>query len=402
MKINISDYRYPLEDKQIARFPESPRDESRLLVYRESGIEHSKFKRIADYLPENAHLVLNNTRVIPARLFFKRKTGANIEIFLLNPVKPSEVLPLVMEETQAVTWHCVIGNKRRWKRGETLEGHFRHGGEDLLLKARLSDSDENHVHLTWEGEIPFSQVVVAYGNIPLPPYLNREAEESDKQDYQTIYSEKEGAVAAPTAGLHFTPAVFEELEQKGIGKSFVTLHVGAGTFMPVKEENALNHPMHSEQMVIHRGFIKNLLKNDGFIIPVGTTSMRSLESLYWFGVKILEGYEYPFFIEKLYPYQSHEEISMRASFKAILALLEQENQEQLIGNTEIMIFPGYTFKVCRGLITNFHQPASTLLLLVAALIGEQSWKEVYRQARENNYRFLSFGDSSLLLPGVGN
>lgn len=398
MKINISDYQYPLDDAQIARFPENPRDESRLLVYRKSGIEHSKFKRIADYLPENAHLVLNNTRVIPARLFFKRKTGASIEIFLLNPVEPSEVLPLVMEETQAVAWHCVIGNKRRWKAGETLEGHFRHEGKDLLLKARLSDSHENHVHLTWEGGIPFSQVVVAYGNIPLPPYLNREAEESDKQDYQTIYSEKEGAVAAPTAGLHFTPAVFEELEQKGIGKSFVTLHVGAGTFMPVKEENALNHPMHSEQMVVHRDFIENLLKNDGFIIPVGTTSMRSLESLYWLGVKILEGNEHPFFIEKLYPYKSHEEISMRASFEAILALMEQESQEQLIGNTEIMIFPGYTFKVCRGLITNFHQPASTLLLLVAALIGEQSWKEVYRQARENNYRFLSFGDSSLLLP----
>lgn len=401
MKINISDYQYPLEDRQIARFPESPRDESRLLVYRGSGIEHNKFKRIADYLPENAHLVLNNTKVIPARLFFKRKTGASIEIFLLNPIEPSEVLPLVMEETRAVTWHCVIGNKRRWKENEVLEGEFRHEGKDLRLSARLIPGGENHVSLEWEGEIPFSQVVVAYGNIPLPPYLNREAEESDKQDYQTIYSEKDGAVAAPTAGLHFTAAVFEELKRKGINRSFVTLHVGAGTFMPVKEENALNHPMHSEQMVIHRDFIENLLKNDGFIVPVGTTSMRSLESLYWFGVKILEGSEHPFFVEKLYPYRLHEDISMRASFEAILALLKQENQEQLIGNTEIMIFPGYTFKVCKGLITNFHQPASTLLLLVAALIGEQNWKEVYRQARENNYRFLSFGDSSLLLPGEG-
>lgn len=398
MKINISDYQYPLEDKQIARFPESPRDESRLLVYRPSGIEHTKFKRISDYLPENAHLVLNNTKVIPARLFFKRKTGANIEIFLLNPVEPSEVLPLVMEETRAVTWHCVIGNKRRWKEGEVLEGEFRYEGKNLQLKARLTDNLQNYVSLEWDGGIPFSQVVVAYGNIPLPPYLNREAAESDKQDYQTIYSEKDGAVAAPTAGLHFTRAVFEELQQKGIGKSFVTLHVGAGTFMPVKEENALNHPMHSEQMVVHRNFIENLLKNDGVILPVGTTSMRSLESLYWFGVKILEGCENPFFVEKLYPYRSHEDISMKASFEAILELLSQENQEQLIGNTEIMIFPGYRFRVCKGLITNFHQPASTLLLLVAALIGEQSWKEVYRQARENNYRFLSFGDSSLLLP----
>lgn len=398
MKINISDYQYPLEDGQIARFPENPRDESRLLVYRKSEIAHTKFKEIADYLPENAHLVLNNTKVIPARLFFKRKTGAIIEIFLLNPIEPGTVLPLVMEETRSVTWHCVIGNKRRWKEDEILEGEFRYEGRSLPLKAGLTNSLQNHVRLEWEGEIPFAQVVVAYGNIPLPPYLNREAEESDKQDYQTIYSEKDGAVAAPTAGLHFTPAVFEKLQQKGVGKSFVTLHVGAGTFMPVKEENALNHPMHSEQMVVHRDFIENLLKHDEFIVPVGTTSMRSLESLYWFGVKILEGSDNPFFIEKLYPYKSHEDMGMRASFEAILEFLEHEKQEQLIGNTEIMIFPGYTFKVCKGLITNFHQPASTLLLLVAALIGEQSWKEVYRQARENDYRFLSFGDSSLLLP----
>jgi len=398
MKINISDYQYPLEDRQIARFPENPRDESRLLVYRPAGIEHTRFKNIAGYLPGNAHLVLNNTRVIPARLFFKRKTGANIEIFLLNPIEPSGVLPLVMEQTRTVTWHCVIGNKRRWKEGESLEGEFRYEDRTLLLKARLTDNLQNYVQLEWEGDVPFSQVVVAYGNIPLPPYLNREAEESDKQDYQTIYSEKDGAVAAPTAGLHFTPAVFDELEKKGIGKSFVTLHVGAGTFMPVKEENALNHPMHSEQMVVHRRFIENLLLNESFILPVGTTSMRSLESLYWFGVKILEGSENPFFIEKLFPYDGHGDISMRASFEAILRFLEHENQEQLIGNTEIMIFPGYRFRVCKGLITNFHQPASTLLLLVAALIGEQSWKEVYRQARENNYRFLSFGDSSLLLP----
>ncbi len=398
MKINISDYQYPLDDRQIARFPEHPRDESRLLVYTASGIAHTRFKKIADYLPENAHLVLNNTKVIPARLFFRRKTGANIEIFLLNPIEPGPVLPLVMEATRTVTWHCVIGNKRRWKEGETLEAEFRYEGKNLNLRATLSDSTRNYVRLEWEGEVPFSQVVVAYGNLPLPPYLNREAEESDKEDYQTIYSEKDGAVAAPTAGLHFTPGVFEALEKKGIRKSFVTLHVGAGTFMPVKEENALNHPMHSEQVVVQRDFIESLLKDPEMILPVGTTSMRSLESLYWFGVKILEGSDRPFFIEKLYPYREREEISMLASFEAILHLMDQENQEQIIGNTEIMIFPGYRFRVCKGLITNFHQPASTLLLLVAALIGEQNWKEVYRQARENDYRFLSFGDSSLLLP----
>lgn len=398
MKIKISDYEYPLDDKQIAKFPESPRDESKLLVYRSSDIEHSRFKNIVDYLPANTHLVLNNTKVIPARLYFKRKTGANIEIFLLNPVEPSTVLPVIMEQTETVTWHCVIGNKRRWKSGEVLEGQFRYNGEYYKLDAELTDNENNLVKLTWEGGMQFSELVVAYGNIPLPPYLNRESEESDKQDYQTIYSEKDGAVAAPTAGLHFTDEVFAELKTKGIQKSFVTLHVGAGTFMPVKEENALNHPMHSEQMIVHEDFIESLLKSPEFIVPVGTTSMRSLESLYWFGVKIIEGSPNPYFIEKLFPYQEHEKISLRESFEAILRLLKHENQQQLIGSTEIMIFPGYEFKVCKGLITNFHQPASTLLLLVAALIGEQNWKEVYKQAREQNYRFLSFGDSSLLLP----
>lgn len=398
MKIKISDYEYPLDDKQIAKYPESPRDESKLLVYKNTEIEHSKFRKISEFLPSNAHLVLNNTKVIPARLFFKRKTGANIEIFLLNPIEPSQVLPLVMEERNTVTWHCVIGNKRRWKQEETLEGEFEYKGVKYALKAELTDTFKNNVKFTWEGGLPFSELVVAYGNIPLPPYLNRESEESDKKDYQTIYSENDGAVAAPTAGLHFTPEVFAELDNLGVKKSFVTLHVGAGTFMPVKEENALNHPMHSEQMVVNKSFIEGLLANPEFVIPVGTTSMRSLESLYWFGVKIIEKNPLPFFVEKLFPYQEHENISMKESFEAILKYMAHENQEQLIGNTEIMIFPGYMFRVCKGLITNFHQPASTLLLLVAALIGEQKWKDIYKQARENNYRFLSFGDSSLLIP----
>lgn len=398
MKIKISDYEYPLDDQQIARFPENPRHQSKLLIYSPERIQHSVFKDIGSFLPSNTHLVLNNTKVIPARLFFKRKTGANIEIFLLNPVEPSTVLPVIMDLKESVTWHCVIGNKRRWKSDELLEGTFESNGKNYKLTAQLIDHEENLVRFDWEGGLPFSELVVAYGNIPLPPYLNRASEESDKQDYQTIYSENDGAVAAPTAGLHFTDEVFNELEHKGVQKSFLTLHVGAGTFMPVKEENALNHPMHSEQMVVHKDFIQGLLNNSEFIIPVGTTSMRSLESLYWFGVKIIEGNSNPFFIEKLFPYQKHESISFSESLNAILQFLQNENQVQFIGSTEIMIFPGYQFQVCKGLITNFHQPASTLLLLVAALIGEQKWKEVYKEARENNYRFLSFGDSSLLLP----
>lgn len=394
--MKISDFTYPLPDEKIAKYPASPRDESKLLVFENSEVKHSVFKEIVDFLPKNAHLVLNDTKVIPARLFFQRKTGANIEIFLLNPISPSEVLPLVMEEMQTATWHCVIGNKRRWKQSEILESAFVFEGKEEKITAELSDVNENLVKIEWTGGIPFFQVVQAYGNIPLPPYLNRNSEDSDKIDYQTIYSENEGAVAAPTAGLHFTESIFEALEKKGISKSFVTLHVGAGTFMPVKTENALEHPMHSEQIIVNSDFISRILENSEFIVPVGTTSMRTLESLYWIGVKMILGIENPFFIEKMFPYQSHPEISLQQSFKAISEYLS--DKDYLVANTEIMIFPAYKFKVCKALITNFHQPASTLLLLVAAFIGENNWKIIYNEALENNYRFLSFGDSSLLIP----
>lgn len=398
MKINISDYEYPLSDEQIAKFPETPRDESKLLVYRAGEIQHSKFKNIIDFLPSQTHLVLNNTKVIPARLFFQRKTGANIEIFLLNPTLPSTVLPLVMDAKETVTWQCIVGNKRRWKQNEVLEGEFEISGQKTILKAELVDSEENLVKFSWEVDFPFSEVVIEYGNIPLPPYLNRESEDSDKENYQTIYSKNEGAVAAPTAGLHFTDEVFDALSKKGIEKSFVTLHVGAGTFMPVKAENALDHPMHSEQIIITKNLLERLLDNLEYIIPVGTTSMRTLESMYWMGVKLIEKKDNPFFVEKLLAYEEREKISLKDSFSSLLEWMLKQNENQIVGNTEIMIFPSYEFRVCKGLITNFHQPSSTLLLLVAALIGEQKWREVYANAAENNYRFLSFGDSSLLIP----
>lgn len=394
MKIDIKKYTYPLSDEKIARYPHTPRDESKLFLYKDGAFSHRIFKSIGDYLPAGTHLVLNNTKVIPARLYFTRKTGALIEIFLLNPLLPSTVLPVVMDETSSVSWNCVIGNKRRWKTGEVLEGEFVYEGESFLLQASLVEPSS--VTFRWEGGMPFSEVVLAYGNLPLPPYLKRESEASDKENYQTVYSQKEGAVAAPTAGLHFTDAVFEDLAARGIQKSFVTLHVGAGTFMPVKEDNALNHPMHSEQIIVDRTLLDALIQNQGPVIPVGTTSMRSLESMYWWGVKVLEGAENPLFVEKLFPYEEHSPVSAREALVALRNWMGEE--EQLVGNTEIMIFPSYTFKVCKGLITNFHQPSSTLLLLVAALVGEDTWKEIYQEALENDYRFLSFGDSSLLLP----
>ncbi|MFS0489997.1 S-adenosylmethionine:tRNA ribosyltransferase-isomerase [Leadbetterella byssophila] len=394
MKIDIKEYTYPLIEEQIARFPHSPRDESKLLVYKDGQISHQIFKQIGDFLPDGAHLVLNDTKVIPARLYFTRQTGALIEIFLLNPLQPSTVLPIVMDETREVVWHCVIGNKKKWKADEVLEGTFTLEGRSYKLWAK--QGEDNAVALTWEGEWAFSKVVEAYGNIPLPPYLKRESQESDLTDYQTVYSEHEGAVAAPTAGLHFTDAVFQDLEGRGVKKSFVTLHVGAGTFMPVKEENALNHPMHSEQIIVSRQFLNEILAQEDFIIPVGTTSMRSLESMYWWGVKLIKGEDQPFSIEKLYPYQDHPPITARESFEALMK--EMGDEGQLVGNTEIMIFPSYTFRVCKGLITNFHQPTSTLLLLVAALVGEETWRKIYAEAGQQGYRFLSFGDSSLLLP----
>ncbi len=391
MKIDISEYDYGLDDAQIAKYPVSPRDQSKLLVYKNGEIQHKHFYEIAGFLPANTHLVLNNTKVIPARLHFRRKTGAVIEIFLLNPILPSTVLPLVMENTSATVWHCVVGNKKKWKDGEVLVGEFPGGS----IEASWQEINENNVQLKWSGGQPLAQVLELYGNVPLPPYLNRESESADTENYQTIYSENEGAVAAPTAGLHFTDKVFDELEKKGVQKSFVTLHVGAGTFMPVKEANAINHPMHSEQIVVEKSFLEALIKNSEFIVPVGTTSMRTLESLYWFGVKILEGGN-TFFIEKLFPYQDHESFTMKQAFQGIIDFMGEE--EQLVGSTEIMIFPGYQFRVCKALITNFHQPASTLLLLVAALVGEEKWKEIYDEAKKTDYRFLSFGDSSLLTP----
>lgn len=398
MKVNISDYEYTLSDKQIAKYPVSPRDESKLLFYHQNKIKHYSFKDIVDLLPDNAHLVLNDTKVIPARLIFQRLTGAYIEIFLLKPLEPSQVIPVIMSETQAVVWECVVGNKKKWKKNEVLTAFLDHNGKGIELTAQWLDKEKNTVKLAWSQEIPFAEVVEMFGNIPLPPYLHRKSEESDRVDYQTIYSENKGAVAAPTAGLHFTENVFKALASKGIDKSFVTLHVGAGTFMPVKEENALDHPMHSEQMIITHSLIKRLLDNADYIVPVGTTSMRSLESLYWLGIKILKGESNLSFIEKLYPYQNSTDLSVKESLSAILSYFEQNDIDNWPLNTEIMIFPSYKFKLCKALITNFHQPASTLLLLVAAFIGEEAWRQVYREAVENDYRFLSYGDSSLLIP----
>lgn len=398
-EIPIETYDYTLPDERIAKYPLVPRDASKLLLYKKGDVSEHSFWQLPDFLPPETFLVFNNTKVIPARLFFQKKTGAVIEIFILNPVAPTPIIAQVMETTETSTWACMIGNKKKWK-GEILQKMLPNGYEII---AELVDSEQNLVKFSWKSDNEnskpsFAEIVKLYGEIPLPPYLNRKAESQDASTYQTVYSKHDGAVAAPTAGLHFTENVFSALENKGIKHDFLTLHVGAGTFQPVKVSNAIEHTMHNEQLVFSRNFIENLQKNTAFVIPVGTTSMRSLESLYWFGVKLLNG-NTKFLIEKLFPYQHENQVlpTLEESLAAILSFMEAKNIEILLGETEIFIFPSYQFKVCKGIITNFHQPKSTLLLLISALIGE-NWKEVYSFAMDNNFRFLSYGDSSLLLP----
>jgi S-adenosylmethionine:tRNA ribosyltransferase-isomerase len=425
--LDLSKYIYNLPDERIARFPVEPRDSSKLLLYQNQQISQTQFSKLSDYLPQNTFLVFNNTKVIPARLFFQKATGAVIEIFLLNPILPSTVISQVMEATETCTWACMIGNKKKWK-GEVLNSKFWIQDSEIELKAELINTEQNLIKLSWiqspspSGEgfkvrLSFSELVKHFGEIPLPPYLNRKTEQKDYETYQTVYSKHDGAVAAPTAGLHFTEKVFADLAQKGIKHDFITLHVGAGTFQPIKVTNVVEHKMHSEQIVFSRVFIENLLVNHQFVIPVGTTSMRSLESLYWFGVKISRQFSagssqsiasIPFFIEKLYAYNSDNkspllegegwgEVSLEDSLKAILIYMDFLKIETLVGETEIFIFPSYKFRICKGIITNFHQPESTLILLIAALVGDD-WQKIYDFALQNDFRFLSYGDSSLLIP----
>ncbi|MBC7409177.1 MAG: S-adenosylmethionine:tRNA ribosyltransferase-isomerase [Arcicella sp.] len=406
--IKLSDYTYDLPDERIAKFPLSKRDESKLLVYQRGEISHTVFKNITDYLPKNSLLVFNNTKVIPARIYFQKSTGAVIQLFLLHPIIPTSVINLAMEVTNSCVWECMIGNKKRWKKGDILSQILMIDNQEVEVKAEIFDEEKNHVKLSWEkaesetfvtvnNTLKFVDLIQFLGQIPLPPYLNREAETADYETYQTVYSEKKGAVAAPTAGLHFTQEVLQNLEKQGIKQEFLTLHVGAGTFQPIKVENVIEHKMHNEQVVFTKKNIENLLANLGNIIPIGTTSMRTLESIYWYGVKFLKGDNYPLLIEKLYPYQHENLPSTEESLKAILKEMERKNIEEITAETEIFIFPSYQFKLCKGIITNYHQPESTLILLIAALIGED-WRKVYKEAITKDYRFLSYGDSSLLLP----
>lgn len=404
--IKLEAYNYELPDEHIARYPLEKRDQSKLLLYQNGKIQDRTFYELPRLLPEQSHLFFNATKVIPARLFFQKPTtsqgeGAHIEIFLLNPIAPSHVIGEAMLAKQKCSWHCMIGNKKKWKAELLLQKSLYINDKEVTLYASLENAEKQIVSFSWDQpEITFVDIVEAIGRTPLPPYLRREATDEDKPRYQTVYSKNEGAVAAPTAGLHFTPEVLKTLETKGIQQDYLTLHVSAGTFQPIKAQNVTEHPMHSEQMVITKAHVKHLLEhNEGKIIAVGTTSLRTLESLYWYGVLLRQDSDASFKIPKLVAYQEKPENlpSLQESMKNILSYMELRSLDQLMGETEIFIYPGYQFRVCQGLITNFHLPKSTLILLIAAFVGED-WKQIYQHALQNNYRFLSYGDSSLLLP----
>ena len=398
VEIRISDFDYPLKEENIAKYPLKQRDKAKLLCLNfDKEIEEYHFCDIANLLDSNTFLVLNDTKVVYARLLFQKESGSVIEIFCLEPVDKD--IQLAYAQKGSCVWKCLVGNNKKWKQ-ETISSSFINDSKQLTLTAkRLCQENETWiVEFSWDNEdLSFAEVLQCMGHVPLPPYLKRKDEESDKQDYQTIYAHQEGSVAAPTAGLHFSENTFKQLADKGVKTCFVTLHVGAGTFKPVSTETIGQHIMHTEQIVLKKENIKELIEAIGKrIMCVGTTSVRTVESLYWHGVSVLKnGGKYSDIdVKQWEPYQEECRISARESLQAILESMEKENRNVLIGQTQLMIVPGYQYRIVDSMITNFHQPKSTLLLLVSAMIG-QDWKKVYAFALENNYRFLSFGDACM-------
>ena len=393
-QINISDYNYELPDERIAKFPLEKRDSSKLLTYVSGNVSTNVFSSLPEILPANSCLVFNNTRVIQARLEFFKSTGSRIEIFCLEPQEPSSY-ELSLSSTQTCVWKCMIGNLKKWK-GEVLKKEV--GADNLVLEAERLETNGNtsYIKFSWNNGVSFAEVLDLLGELPIPPYLNRKTQESDKTTYQTVYSKVKGSVAAPTAGLHFTPEVISALHTKGIKTMELTLHVGAGTFQPVKAEEIGGHAMHAEKVEVSKEFIKNLIENLGNVVAVGTTSVRTLESLYYLGVQLHNG-DTSLLVNQWEPYESEKVLSAREALEAILNYMEKTQSNILYATTQIMIVPGYKFNIVNVLITNFHQPKSTLLLLLAAFVGEK-WRELYEYALNNDYRFLSYGDSSVLIP----
>ena len=415
-EILIEEYNYPLPDERIAKYPLSERDQSKLLVYRDGEVSEDKFCHVGEYVPASSLLIYNNTRVIQARLEFHKEAGdeairligdkargARIEIFCLEPLEPHDY-QLSLGSTDGCTWKCMIGNAKKWKSGALSQPVVLPSGEEVRLWAEKGPQTGNtfSVRFSWEGaSVSFAEILDAVGELPIPPYLNRKTEESDKTTYQTVYSRIKGSVAAPTAGLHFTDNVLNGLRERGVKTAEVTLHVGAGTFQPVKVADANQHTMHTEIIAVPKATIQTIIKNLGHIVAVGTTSMRTLESLYFLGEQFYtrqmtqDTEHLTYSVSQFEPYEKEHALSAREALQAIVDHLEQIGEEVLHAETQIMIKPGYIFHVVDQLITNFHQPKSTLLLLVSAFVGGD-WHRIYDYALANDFRFLSYGDSSIL------
>lgn len=400
-QIRIEEFDYPLPDERIAKFPLPKRDESKLLLYHNETVSESIFKNITDYLPEGSLMVFNNTRVIQARLLFKKQTGAQIEVFCLEPVEPHDYA-LVFQQTERCSWTCLVGNLKKWKEG-VLSREIAINGETVVLTAEKKKTcgDSHLIEFSWNHPTyTFADILDAAGILPIPPYLHRETEKSDLQTYQTVYSKIKGSVAAPTAGLHFTPEVLADLDAKGFGREEVTLHVGAGTFKPVKSDTIEGHEMHTEFISVRRSSIQRVKENIGKIIAVGTTSVRTLESLYYIGITLADNPDATaddLIVKQWMPYEEkNNRLTPEEALQNILDYLDRHHTETLITATQIIIAPGYTFKIVRGIVTNFHQPKSTLLLLISAFV-DGNWKRIYDYALSHDFRFLSYGDSSLLL-----
>lgn len=399
--IKISDYDYPLPDERIAKFPLQERDSSKLLVYNKGVVSQDCFTSLPKYLEKGTLMVFNNTKVIQARLHFRKETGALIEVFCLEPHKPADYAQN-FQQTSSCEWLCMIGNLKKWKEG-VLKKEMSVNGRDIILCAERGDAigTSHAVRFSWnDSNATFSDILEAMGELPIPPYLNRETQESDKKTYQTVYSKIKGSVAAPTAGLHFTERVLTALDNAGIEREELTLHVGAGTFKPVKSEEIEGHSMHTEYISVRRATIAKLIAHDGRAIAVGTTSVRTLESLYYIGLKLASNKdltEEQLHVNQWEPYENKSELTTVEALQNILDYLDLHSLETLHTSTQIIIAPGYEYHIVKAMVTNFHQPKSTLLLLVSAFV-HGDWHKIYDYALANDFRFLSYGDSSLLIP----
>ena len=401
--LRIADYDYDLPDERIAKHPLAQREQCKLLYYKGGDIQERKFWEVPSLLPERSTLIYNNTRVINARLRFRKETGSTIEIFCLEPVLPRDY-EQIFQTTGHCVWQCLVGNSKRWKQG-ALTQTVTIEGLEVTLAATRGEQRGNawEIAFDWDGsdkQITFADVLSAIGEIPIPPYLNRGTEESDSTDYQTVYSHIDGSVAAPTAGLHFTDEVLEECDHRGITRREITLHVGAGTFQPVKSEHIGDHPMHYEFINVPRGVIMDIINPPGPVIAVGTTSVRTLESLYYIGQILAEhpdADEEALTVTQWMPYTTPCKIPTREALQNIVDYLDRHHADTYMGSTQLMIAPGFQYRIVNGMITNFHQPQSTLLLLVAAFVGNDQWRGMYDYAMDHGFRFLSYGDAQLLL-----